>query len=195
MRQIVNLAVRNYFNLYLGKFNAPFRYSSLSRLIDLSSNSIVSNRINTTIYKKIVPSPVSAGNYTLYFDAPIFHPYDAYAESIVKTSVFKHKDVNGNIRDCFIEDNGSGRLIMYRYNGLDKVVVRNKLGTIDYATGKVVMSGFNPVGTGSIPYITFEVTPDQRVDIIPKRNQVLLIDNNSPNPIKISFVDTATGNY
>jgi hypothetical protein len=195
MRQMVSLAIRNYFNLYLGKFNGPFRYSSLSRLIDLSSNSVVSNRIDTTIYKKIIPTLSSAGNYTLDFGIPINHPYDGYDLSIVKTSVFKHKDIKGNIKNCFIEDNGRGRLTMYTYNGLKKVIVKDKLGTLDYATGKVSMSGFNPVGTGELAYIVFEVTPDQRFDIIPKRNQVLTLDPNAANPIRVNFIDTAVGNY
>lgn len=95
-------AIRNYFSLYLGKFNAPFRYSVLSRYIDLASNSIMSNRISTSLYKKIIPSISFAGNYTLNFDIALNHPYEGYEQSIVKTSIFKHRDSNNEIKDCFI---------------------------------------------------------------------------------------------
>jgi hypothetical protein len=193
--QSASLAVRNYFNLYLGKFNAPFRYSVLSRFIDLSSNSIVSNRVNTTIYKKIVPTLSSAGNYSMDFGVPLNHPYDNYDVSIVKTSTFKHKNIKGDIKNCFIEDNGNGRLAMYTQSGSEKILIRDRIGTIDYRTGKVSMTAFNPVGTGELPYITFEVVPDQRFDIIPKRNQVLELDPNAATPVKINFLDSGSGNY
>lgn len=196
IKQAVSLSVRNYFNLYMGKFNAPFRYSVLSRLVDLSSNSVVSNRIDTTIYKKIVPTASSAGNYTLYFNTPLFHPYDGYGNSIVKTSVFKHRDLKGNIKNCFIEDNGRGRLTLYTFDGLKKISIREKLGTIDYSTGKISLTDFTPIGTGELPYITLEVVPDQRFDILPKRNQVLLLDISAPSSVNVNFIDTAAiGNY
>lgn len=193
--QSVSLSIRNYFNLYLGKFNAPFRYSILSRFIDLSNNSVLGNRITTTLYKKIVPSLSSAGNYSMDFGVPLNHPYDGYDISIVKTSIFKHKNADGDIKNCFIEDNGSGRLNLYTNNGLQKIIVKEKIGTLDYRTGKASLIGFNPVGTGELPYIIFEVVPDQTFDIIPKRNQVLELDPNSNNSIKINFLDSAAGNY
>lgn len=191
----ISLTISNYFSAYLGKFNGSFRYSTLSRLVDISNTSVVSNRIDTTIYKKIVPTTSSTGNYILDFGTPLLHPYDGYDISIVKTSLFKHKDIKGNIKDCFIEDNGSGRLSLYTMVGKQKVSVREKLGVIDYASGKISLSSFNPVGTGQQPYIIFEVTPDQRYDLIPKRNQILELDPDSGSSISIDFIDTAAGNY
>lgn len=188
-------AIRNYFSLYLGKFNAPFRYSVLSRYIDLASNSIMSNRISTSLYKKIIPSISFAGNYTLNFDIALNHPYEGYEQSIVKTSIFKHRDSNNEIKDCFIEDDGAGELTLYSMRGSEKVVIKSKLGTIDYQTGKVNLRGFLPIGTGTLPYIVFGVVPDQRFDIIPKRNQVLQVDTNSQTAITVNFLDSATGNY
>jgi hypothetical protein len=79
--------------------------------------------------------------------------------------------------------------------GSEKVVIKSKLGTIDYQTGKVNLRGFLPIGTGTLPYIVFGVVPDQRFDIIPKRNQVLQVDTNSQTAITVNFLDSATGNY
>lgn len=195
IRQNAQLAVVNYFNQYLGKFNSPFRYSVLSRLIDLSSNSIQSNRIDISLFKKMIPTVSSAGNYTMDFGVGLTHPYDGYDVSIISTSVFRHRDAKGNIKNCFIEDNGYGRLIMYTKVGLNKVVVRDKLGTVDYKTGKISITNFVPIGTGELPYIKFEVIPDQRFDIVPKRAQVLTVDNrNIGSAIKVNFLDTSSGN-
>jgi len=67
----------------------------------------------------------------------------------------------------------------------------SNIGTIDYASGKVNLIGFAPTGTGTTTYIKFIVTPDQRFDIIPKMNQVLVIDQNSPDSITINLQDAA----
>lgn len=192
IRQSATQAIQNYFTLYLGKFNAPFRYSVLSRLIDLSSNSIVSNRVGTTLRKKIIPTGAS-GNYTLDYGIALHHPYDGY-QSIVRSSVFKHRDFEGTIRNCFIADNGNGKVSLYTNIGATKTLVVDKLGTINYATGKLDLVKFLPTGTGTLPYINIDVVPDQRYDIIPKRNQVLVIDRDGELPITINFIDSATGN-
>jgi hypothetical protein len=185
-------AIKDYNTASLGRFSIPFRYSNLSRGIDLSSNAMVSNRITTRLSKKITPVERSA-NYTLNFSVPLFHPHDGHI-SIVKTSVFKHRDSENKIRDCFIEDNGSGRLVVYTILNEKKVVVKANAGTIDYQTGKVEIIGLNPTSTGTLPYIRFTVSPDQRFDIVPKRNQVLLIDNTFPGSINITMSDAAIRN-
>ena len=192
VKESIAAAIRNYSTLYLGKFNSPFRYSVISRLVDLSSNSIVSNRITTKLAKKIIPSE-NPSNYILDFGIQLYHPYDGYT-SIVKTSTFKHRDSSNISRDCFIEDDGFGKLVMYTNIGAVKTTVLSNVGTIDYQTGKVSLIGFRPTGTGKLSYISLEVTPDQRFDLTPKRNQVLRIDQSLENGIVISMLDSATRN-
>jgi hypothetical protein len=65
---------------------------------------------------------------------------------------------------------------------------------MDYQTGTVSLVGFNPTGTGSLPYIKFIVTPDQRFDLVPKRNQILTIDTTIPESITINLQDSAIRN-
>lgn len=192
VRQSISSAIRSYSRDALQTFGTPFRYSVLSRKIDLSANTLVSNRISTRLLKKIIPLP-GQGNYSFDFGAALFHPYDGNG-TIVTTSVFPHIDQSGVERSCFLEDNGFGRLNMYTIIDSSKTMVRENIGTIDYASGKVSMTAFNPMGTGTAPYIKFIVTPDQKFDIVPKRNQVLVVDSSMTESIVINLQDSATRN-
>jgi hypothetical protein len=189
LRDAVRAAIFKYSDFGLQTFASPFRYSVLGRQIDLSSNAIVSNRINTRLMKKIIPI-IGSNNYTLDFGAQLYHPNVGY-RSIVSTSQFLHRDANNNVRTCFIEDNGYGKLVMYSISGSSAEVILDNVGTIDYVSGKVNLISFAPTGTGSIPYIKFNVVPDQRYDIVPKRNQILLVDATIPESVTITMQDAA----
>lgn len=189
VRDALNLSIAKYSDINLGVFGNPFRYSTLSRYMELSGNNMVSSRINSRLLKKIFPV-YGASNYTLDFNIPLLHPFDGN-QTIVSTSTFKHRDALNVVRDCFIEDNGRGRLVMYRMDGSTKKIVNANIGSINYETGLVNLIGFAPVNTGSSPYVKFIVTPDQRFDIVPARNQILKIDPSLSESIKIILQDSA----
>ena len=186
-------AITNYSLGTMYSFGSPFRYSTLSRLIDLSNSAMVSNRISTKLAKKITPL-YGKTNYTLDFGAQLYHPIDGN-ESIVSTSIFKHRDNYNNVRDCILLDDGYGNISLYAVFGSVKLLINKKIGTIDYSTGKVTLVGFAPTGTGTIPYIQFNVVPDQRFDIVPKRNQILLIDPSLQNGINLTLQDSSTRKF
>lgn len=189
IRDSLRAAIVNYSDINLQIFNASFRYSILTRLLDLSNNTIVSSRISTRLAKKLVPI-YGTTRYTMDFGIALNHPIDGYT-SIVKTSTFKHRDDANNVLDCFIEDDGYGKLVMYTLlGGTAKVVVNANMGTINYQTGKVTLVGFAPTSPGTLPYVTFSVVPDQRYDIVPKRNQILVIDTSIPEALTINLQDS-----
>jgi hypothetical protein len=189
IRDSLRAAIVNYSDINLQIFNASFRYSILTRLLDLSNNTIVSSRISTRLAKKLVPI-YGTTRYTMDFGIALNHPIDGYT-SIVKTSIFKHRDDANNVLDCFIEDDGYGKLVMYTLlGGTAKVVVNANMGTINYQTGKVTLVGFAPTSPGTLPYVTFSVAPDQRYDIVPKRNQILVIDTSIPEALTINLQDS-----
>ncbi len=190
VKDSINIAIARYASTSLGLFGNAFRYSTMCRLIDLSSNTMVSNRISTRLLKKIVPS-FGKTNYTLDFGTPLFHPYDGNS-SIVSTSLFFHRDGDNNSRRCFIEDNGRGRLVMYTTIDNEKVVVQDNVGSIDYQAGKINLTRFAPTGTILTPYVKFIVTPDQKFDIVPKRNQILDVDFSMPESVVINLQNAAS---
>lgn len=189
IRDSIKAAILSYSTNSLQRFGLSFRYSTLSKQIDLSSNSIVSNRINTRISKRLVPT-YGFTNHSFDYGAAIYHPFDGN-NSVFSTSVFKHRDRKNNIRDCFIEDDGYGKLVMYSMINSVKTVIISNIGKIDYLTGKVTLQGFAPTSTGNLPYITLMVVPDQRYDIVPKRNQILLVDMNSFDSLRTNLQDAA----
>jgi hypothetical protein len=192
VRDSISSAIRSYSRDGLQTFGNPFRYSLLSRKIDLTANTIVSNRLSTRLMKKVIPLP-GQGNYSMDFGTPLFHPYDGNG-SIVSTSQFPHRDSGNLVRSCFLEDDGYGKISMFTLINGVKTLVFDRIGTMDYQTGTVSLVGFNPTGTGSLPYIKFIVTPDQRFDLVPKRNQILTIDTTIPESITINLQDSAIRN-
>ena len=65
---------------------------------------------------------------------------------------------------------------------------------MDYQTGKVNLVNFNPYSSNKLSYIEISVEPDQRFDIVPKRNQILKIDENISGSIVVDTVDVSRGN-
>jgi len=192
VKSAIRSAIIRYSGASLETFANPFRYSVLSRQIDLSSNSIVSNRIITRLMKKLIPIS-GIGNYTLDYGTAVDHPFDGYS-SIVSTNVFSYKNDAGKILQSFIEDDGYGVLSVCGTEAGKKVVIKENIGSIDYTTGRVSIMSFNPIDTGNLPYIRIQVIPDQRYDIVPKRNQVLLVDASIQDSILIELQDAATRN-
>ena len=192
IKDSLTIAIERYSFESLLTFGKSFRYSTLSRFLDLSSNSMVSNRISTKLAKKVLIQ-YGKTNYAMDFGNKLYHPQDG-AAPIARTSIFKHRDNFNNIRDCILEDDGYGNIALYALFGRSKevrVLLNAKVGKIDYETGKVNLVGFAPTGSGTLPYIQFTVVPDQRYDIVPKRNQVLVIDSSLENGIVITLNDAA----
>ena len=189
IRDAIKVTISKYSDQFMQIFNAPFRYSVLTRQLDLANNTLVSSRISTKLMKKIIPV-FGTSNYAFDFSMPLLHPFDGNS-TVVTTSIFKHRDDDNIARDCFIEDDGYGTLDMYTTTDLQKTLVKSNVGTIDYQTGKVSIVGLAPTSSGRLPYISFSVVPDQRFDIVPKRNQVLIIDPSVPESITINLQDAA----
>ena len=187
LRDAIRSAIAGYSNSALQIFGSSFRYSILSRQIDLSGNSIVSNRISTRLLKKIIPQSQGA-NYTLDYGVQLFHPFDGNA-TVVSSSAFSYRDEDNVTRTCYLEDNGSGSIVLYTTISGTKTILNNRIGTIDYAAGTINLIGFAPTGTGTLTYIRVNVVPDQRYDIVPKRNQILVIDPNISDAVNIQFQD------
>jgi hypothetical protein len=183
----------NYSNTSLEKFNGSFRYSVLTRLVDLSNTAMVSNRISTKLAKKLIPRETPT-SFILDFGAKLNHPFDGN-NTILNSSVFKYKDTSTNLLvDCFLEDDGYGSISIYTIKDGSKVVLKSGIGSVDYQTGKVNLVNFNPYSSNKLSYIEISVEPDQRFDIVPKRNQILKIDENISGSIVVDTVDVSRGN-
>lgn len=190
IKDAIRAAIYKYSDLSLQIFGSAFRYSLLSRQIDLSNGSMVSNRISTKLMKKLTPIS-GAGNYTMYFGTPLQMKVDN--STTLTSSPFQYYDSKRVLKTSYLEDNGSGKIQIYTVEDGKKKILSSNIGTIDYATGKVSIVGLSVASSGTDPYIKIVVVPDQRYDIHPLRNQILIVDSALPESINITLQDSARG--
>ena len=71
----VNTTITNYSENNLEKFDNMFRYSELSRLIDNTDTSILSNITTVRMYKEVTPQLNTLTQYTVKFYNQFFNPH------------------------------------------------------------------------------------------------------------------------
>lgn len=138
LRNGIRQEILDFGDTQLEKFDEPFRYSTLVRLIDNFNTGIVSNLTSVRLRKEIVPVVGLLADYTIKFSNPIFHPHSGHIGAIISTGFTYNNYTNCNL----IDDNGTINIISAG------VAVVNNIGTIDYDTGVLTLSGFNPQSVG-----------------------------------------------
>ena len=107
-------------------------------------------------------------------------------DSVISTE-FSHYDADDTLRTgCNIQDS-NGVLQVYRTVGTTRIIVANNVGTVTYGSGVVALSGFKPVTIGDGTANLAVTVALASSDVVPVRDQILLITNNN---ITVSMVDT-----
>jgi len=181
LQTVVRDTVSDYSFNNLNKFDGVFRHSQLLRDIDNSDPAILNSVARPRMFKKITPTVNAQGvvesqNHTLDFVEPFFHT-PAQTTNVITSTAFKLAG-QGNT-EFFIGDQPiSGntterRVIVYKVVGGENVVQIHDAGTLTMGTGKIVLHSFTPADTTEI---RITVSPDS-LDLAPKRNQLIDIDN------------------
>jgi hypothetical protein len=122
----------------------------------------------------------SSAKYTINFSNPInpttsgrptTHPYNS-GNQIVSND-FSY----GGFANCYLEDN-AGLIRIFRLNASgDALGVAQNVGTINYATGQIILDDFRPtaIGDGGVT-LRITATP-QNKDILPLRGQIVLVND------------------
>ena len=166
----------------LENFTGVFRYSILGKTIDDSDTSILSNITKVKMYKNITPTLSSGLKYTLSFNNALFNPHSGHntaAGGIISSTGFKINN-DDSLSEHFLDDDGNGNVRVYYLNGTVRVYTSSTFGTVDYATGEIILTSANITSISNVDgaastIIRVTVSPDSN-DIIPVRNQVLSID-------------------
>lgn len=108
-------AVRSFANTYLNSFNSTFRVSQLSRVVDDSDFSILSNDIELTLEKRITIDVTRAATYTLNFGTAL--QQGTTSRRLSSSPSFKYLDSGGVARDCFIDE------VLQSFTGIDSIDV------------------------------------------------------------------------
>jgi len=164
----------------LQKFDAVFRYSKVTGLIDSTDDSILSNITTVKIRKDFQPIISTSSKYNIYFRNALYNPHSGHMSSsggILSSSGFK---VDGNANECFFDDDGAGNVRLYYVAGWIYNYLNSTQGTIDYATGAITLNSMNIVSISNIrgatsTVIELTVIPSSN-DVVPVRDQIVEMD-------------------
>jgi hypothetical protein len=177
----VSTAISIYNVNTLENFTGMFRYSAVTKTIDDSDVSILSNITKVKMYKFITPTLNNGIKYTLSFNNAFYNPHSGHNSSdggIVSSTGFKISGDDTN--EHFLDDDGAGNIRVYYLSGTTRIYTDSTYGTIDYTNGEIILTSANITSISNIDgavstRIRVTVSPDSN-DIVPVRNQVLSID-------------------
>jgi len=177
IKQLVIDTIKAYNTDEINQFSKYFRYSKLSRLIDVSERSILSSVTIAQMRKELDVQLGIGTRYEIGFSnridnatngRPATHPNG------VGNKITSNAFTFGGFPNCFLEDN-NGIIRIYRVFGIENISVSNNAGTIDYTTGKIVLTNFAPTSFDD-GGTTLKITAvPQDKDILPLRGQIITI--------------------
>lgn len=178
---LVRQAIQDYRDTYLIGFNTEFRYSILVQAISSADPSIVSNLTEIKLKSTITPPLNIAQRYEIAFNSEISKGDSANNISGLLSTSFLY-----NGFQAFLSDDGKGNIFVFRYAGASKIIMENNIGTIDYATGKVIIPSLTIEGiVGSLETVDIIVTPLDN-DFASSRNEILLLEDTD---VRVNVVD------
>ncbi len=194
LKSEITTTVTNYNTNTLQKFDAVYRHSKLTGLIDNVDTSILSNITTIKIRKNFTPTLASSTKYDIYFRNSLFNPHSGHNKSaggILSSTGFK---VTGSDLEQFLDDDGNGNVRRYYLSSGIRTYSNETQGTIDYNTGQITLNSLNVASISNIrgttsTVIEMTVTPNSN-DVVPVRDQIVEIDiaNSTINVTADSFV-------
>ncbi len=172
LETLVRSTLSTYNTSDLEKFDGIFRFSKMSRLIDDTDTSILSNISTVRIQKTITPQLNTLQKYTIDFANPLYNPHSGHA-TIVSSTGFK---IIGSTLEMFMDDDGMGNLRAYSLSGgTTKTYLDTNIGSVNYSTGVITINSLNITSSTETAGVTVTAQPSSN-DIVPVRNQLIEID-------------------
>mgnify|MGYP003652437502 FL=1 len=174
---LVNGTLQSYNTTELNTFNAPFRHSQLTGLIDGVDTSILMNTTTVTMARLFTPTTTGSTSYTINFNNAFYNPVSGYQNSVIASTGFYIASAS---TEYFFDDDGSGNLRIYSIAVGVKTYYSSTAGTVDYVNGLVTINGILISSASNVDGVTstqIRITAlSDSNDIIPVRNQLLEID-------------------
>ena len=173
-------SIKSYTTSNVNGFGRTLYYSKLLAAIDGADESCVSNDTTLNLYRLLNPSPAISYSATIDFanallDGPTLSIPHAAAESTTVYSTF----FTYNGQRCMFEDDGQGHLCVVTISGENHAIVNGDAGTVDYTTGRVVISPINITGYEGNGIRLYATTTAKDIQSI--RNSVLVIKDGDIN--------------
>ena len=177
LENLVTQGIIDFSDTYLEKFDRNLRYSRFSSEIDNMEDSILSNITTFRLQKRFEPNLGVTSSYSIKFDNALFHPVDGYSSILESNAFYYYDPVTTENKICYLDDDGSGNVRIYKIVDQDKIYINETAGTINYTTGKVTLTSFKPVSIydAAESEIRITVTPNKS-DLYSRRNLILILD-------------------
>lgn len=176
---LVRQSILSYNDSDLQKFDGIFRFSKLSKIIDETDPSIVSNITNVLLRRSLQPRYNVSAQYLVNLVNPIY--YSGVAEQAFTSTGFY---ISGSPDIHYLEDDGRQYVRLYKYgSNATKIYVDDEVGTIDYAKGIVDIRNLNIVALADVD---FEISlKPQSYDVVSALTQIaqIAVDHLSVNAI------------
>jgi len=156
---IVRDTINSYNDTELQRFDGVFKYSKLSRLIDESEPSIISNITTISLKKELIPKYNISALYHIHIINPIY--YSGVPEDNVLSTGFY---IYGSSEIHYLVDDGVGNMVLFYILGSSRVIRNSSIGNVDYANGIINITNL---------HITSIVGSSIEVTIKPSSNDVV----------------------
>lgn len=132
IQNLVRNTITNYNDEDLQQFEGIYRHSKLSRLIDNTEKSILSNNTTVLIRRQISPRYNVSAQYLLNIVNPIYT--NGIPQDSIRSTGFYISEADNNV--YYLDDDGVGNVRMfYVGSSAEKIIVNPTIGTVDYAEG------------------------------------------------------------
>jgi hypothetical protein len=169
LKSLVRDTIINYNETDLNRFDGMFRFSKMSRLIDASEESILSNITTIVLKRSFTPTFNTRTSYVISIDNPIYT--EGVPEGAVTSDAFT---IDGSSETFFFEDDGVGNIRLYYFVGAGtKRYINSTLGTVNYVTGRITLNDIN-ITSATNNEITITIKPESN-DVVSVRSQLALI--------------------
>ena len=158
-------------------FDVVFRHSKISGLIDATDTSILSNTTRLTLNQIITPTLNASTQYVIDFNNALYNPHSGHNATLGGITSSTGFTIAGNTNTLYIDDDGNGIIrTYYLVGGQTRTYVDASAGTINYASGKIVLTDLNITSaTNTDGTISVDILPASN-DVVSVRNQLLEID-------------------
>lgn len=136
-------AITTYTEESLDNFGVTLRFSKMSKNIDASDTYIVSNDTKIRAIIEFTPIVNFTETFTIKFNNELEYDHGAFLSDDIHYPALKSSEFIYSSQTCFIMDDGLGFLHIYRESGTNLTKIVNKIGTVDYTTGEVVVKNFS----------------------------------------------------
>ena len=148
IEELVRNTIFSYDDDDLQRFDGVYRHSKLSRLIDMTEQSILNNNTTVLIRRQIAPRFNVSAQYLLNIVNPIYT--SGLPENVIYTTGFF---IFGSNTIHYLDDDGVGNMRLY-YIGAsaDKIIVNPTIGTVDYANGIINIKNLHVTAMADIDF-------------------------------------------